>query len=228
MKKLLFILMMGFFGAGSVYAQGTVTGRVTFDGVVPVAEKVEVKSDVPTCGDHKEVSKILVGSDRGVANAVVKIIGAKGDLKPVDGKLDQLRCQFEPHVQAMTVGSTLVITSDDPVLHNAHGFNEDGSTAFNIAVPIQGMEIKKKMEKPGIIKLRCDAGHTWMSGYVAVMGEPFYAVTNVNGNFSIVGVPPGKYELEVWQEWLGKIHQPIEVKDGANDSADIVLRETSQ
>ena len=225
MKKSLLFLMLGLLSAVSAQAQGTVTGRVTFDGTVPAIETVEVKSDVPTCGDHKEVAKILVSPTKGVANAVVKIVGAKGDLKPVPGNLDQVKCQFEPHVQAVTTGSTLVITSSDAVLHNTHAFNEDGSTAFNIAVPIVGMEVKKKLEKPGLLKLRCDAGHTWMSGYIAVFDEPFFAVTDSDGNFSISGVPPGKYELEIWQEWLGKSRQTLEVKDGANDPVVISLKE---
>ena len=27
-------------------------------------------------------------------------------------------------------------------------------------------------------------------------------------------VPGGKYELEVWQEWLGKHREPVEIKEG--------------
>ncbi len=216
------ILCLAVFSSAA-YAQGTLKGRVSFEGTPPPAEAVEVKLDTAICANHKEVSKIILGENKGVANAVIKIVGLKGSAAPGKGDLDQVHCEFVPHVQALPTGSMLVITSSDSVLHNTHAFNEDKTTAFNIAVPIPGSEVKKKLEKPGILKLRCDAGHTWMSAYIVVSDEPF-AMTDANGNFSIENLPAGKYEVEVWQEWLGKTKQPVEIKDGANE-ATFVLRE---
>ncbi len=199
-----------------LFAQTSVTGRVVFEGVAPPVEKIEVKSDVATCGSVKEVKPLVLGQNNGVANAVVTIIGpkAEGVLPQKEGILNQEKCEFSPHVQVLPVGSKLKITSGDPVLHNSHGFNEDGSTAFNIAVPIAGMEMPTTLKQPGVIKLRCDAGHTWMSAYVIATDQPYYAVTDTDGNFTIEGVPPGDYEIEVWQEWLGKHRESITVKEG--------------
>lgn len=209
----------------SIYAQTTVKGRVIFEGAPPAVEKVEVKSDIPTCGTAKEIQKIILGKDRGVANAVVKIIGAKGTLEPEKGRLDQINCEFVPHVQVLPVGSALILTSSDPVLHNSHGFYEDGSTAFNIAVPIMGMEVSQKLNRAGTIKLRCDAGHTWMSAYVVVTEEPFYALTDANGNFELEDLPPGNYQIEIWQEWLGLHREPLEIK-GEAEPFTITLRKS--
>ena len=204
----------------SAYAQTTVKGRVLFEGIPPAVEKVEVKSDIPTCGEAKEVRKILLGADQGVANAVVKIVGAQGTPESKAATLDQVNCEFIPHVQAVPVGSTLKLTSSDPVLHNSHGFYEDGSTAFNIAVPIAGMEVSHQLDKAGVIKLRCDAGHTWMNAYIVVTDQPYYALTDADGNFSIEGVPPGDYEIEVWHEWLGTHREPVHV---SQDSRSVTL-----
>ena len=229
MKNKLGSLVIIYFmlAAVDVYAQGSLKGRVLFDGTPPPVEKVEVKSDVPVCGMHQDVSKISLGADQGVANAVVRIIGADGIAEAKKGHLDQVNCQFVPHVQVVPIGSTLVITSSDSVLHNTHAFREDGSTAFNIAVPIVGMEINKKLTKPGILKLRCDAGHTWMSGYIVVLDEAYYAITDKDGNFTIEGIPRGQYEMEIWQEWLGKIKQPVTIKEGASE-VNITLKEHQQ
>jgi hypothetical protein len=221
--RLLVLVSFALIAASTANAQGAVKGRVVFEGVPPAAERIEVKSDTSTCGLHQEVSKVLVGRDNGVANAVVKIVGAPGESAPKKGLLDQVQCQFVPHVQALPAGSTLVITSSDPVLHNAHGFYEDGSTAFNIAVPIMGMEVNQKLSKPDIIKLRCDAGHTWMSAYVVVTDTPHYALTDADGNFIIEGVPPGEYEIEIWHEWSGKRRQAVSVKEGQTESVDVKI-----
>ncbi len=212
----LIVLSLAVFSTAA-HAQGALKGRVIFEGTPPAAETVDVKLDNATCGDHQEVPKILLGENKGIANAVVRVLGLKGVVPAGKGDLDQIHCQFVPHVQALPTGSKLVITSSDAVLHNTHAFNEDKTTAFNIAVPIPGMEVIKKLEKPGILKLRCDAGHTWMSAYIAVLDEPF-AMTDANGNFTIENLPPGKYEAEIWQEWLGKSKQTIEIKEGANES----------
>ena len=205
------------------HAEGVLKGRVAFEGTPPVVAPIEVKLDTPTCGTHKEVPKIILGENQGVANAVVRILGLKGTVAPGKGDLDQVHCEFVPHVRALPTGSVLVITSSDSVLHNAHAFYEDNAAAFNVAVPIPGSEIKKKLEKPGILRLRCDAGHTWMSAYIVVSDEPF-AMTDANGNFTIENLPPGKYEAEIWQEWLGKSKQTIEIKDGANEAI-FILKE---
>jgi hypothetical protein len=77
-----------------------------------------------------------------------------------------------------------------------------------------GMEVNQKLDRAGTIKFRCDAGHTWMSAYVVVTDQPFSAVTDADGNFTIENVPPGDYELEVWHEWLGSRREPVTVTAG--------------
>lgn len=207
-------------------AGAALTGRVVFEGSPPPAEKIEVKSDTATCGDVQEVSQITLGKDQGIQNAVVTVlrVPSSSELPPQEGHLDQVNCKFQPHVQVLPVGSKLKITSSDSVLHNSHGFNEDGSTAFNIAVPIAGMELPTTIKNTGVIKLRCDAGHTWMSAYIIGVDHPYYALTDADGNFIIEGVPAGSYEIEVWQEWLGKHREPITVTE-AGEPVTITLKQ---
>ena len=223
MKIHLFLIPFLFNCLASAYAQGTLSGRVIFEGTPPAVETVEVKSDVPTCGKTKEVRRVVLGEKQGVANAVVRILGTPGTPEPGKGTLDQINCEFIPHVQVLPAGSTLTLTSSDPVLHNSHAFYEDGSTAFNIAVPIQGMEVSQKLDKPGVIRLRCDAGHTWMSAYIAVVDNPFYALTDADGNFSIPNMPPQDYEIEVWHEWLGTQKKKVTVQEGEASTVNFTL-----
>jgi hypothetical protein len=157
-----------------------------------------------------------------VKDAVVRIVGLKS-AHPVEGHLDQVGCEFAPHVQVVTTGSKLVITSSDSVLHNAHGFYQDGKTAFNIAVPIVGMEVDKQLKNSGVIRMRCDAGHTWMKGYLYVT-EDTAAVTGTDGKFSFSDVPAGTYELEIWQEWAGITKTSVTVTEGASEPVLVTLK----
>ncbi len=107
-----------------LFAQGSVSGRVVFEGTPPPVEEVKVKSEIATCGNVKEVNQLELGPNRGVANAVVTMMGVKAEVPtvPKEGRLDQVKCEFVPHVQVLPVGSTLKITSSDPIHHNTHGF----------------------------------------------------------------------------------------------------------
>ena len=114
--------------------------------------------------------------------------------------LDQKNCTYDPHVLLIPVRSKLKIRNSDEVLHNAHGFLRN-TDVFNLAMPRKDQVIEKRMRRAGIVSVKCDAGHTWMSSYVFVMKHPYYAVTDEEGRFSLENVPAGKkYTLRVWHE----------------------------
>ena len=65
------------------------------------------------------------------------------------------------------------------------------------------------------MKFKCDV-HPWMGAYVGVMTNPFFAVTDEKGNYSIKGLPAGEYELEAWHEKFGKQTMKVKVGGEAN------------
>lgn len=205
------LILAGLLAAGSVPA-GDVAGKVTFKGKAPAPKMLASDKDSSVCGkSHPEFPRVEVGGSGGLKDAVVQILGV-ADRRPAGSvTLDQQKCQFVPGVLVLPRGWTLQLTSSDPLLHNTHGFWEDGTTAFNLAVPIQGMTMKWKAEKAGRLKLRCDAGHTWMGAAILVTETPFAAVTKEDGTFTFSGVPPGSYTVEAWHPMLGKKEQKITV-----------------
>ena len=52
---------------------------------------------------------------------------------------------------------------------------------------------------PGAVQLLCNI-HSSMIGYVYVVDSPYYAQADGSGAFTIKGVPPGEYDVEVWHE----------------------------
>ena len=64
-----------------------------------------------------------------------------------------------------------------------------------------------------IIKLKCDV-HPWMTAYVLVASNPFFAVTGDDGSFKITGLPAGSYTVEAWHERYGAKTAQITVADG--------------
>jgi hypothetical protein len=193
---------------------GTIKGKVLFQGSPPAKKKVIPTKDREACGSGvREVDLILLGPDQSVQEAVVYLKGvAKG--KPWEKAaaiphIDNVKCDFKPHVQVIPGGDFEIVNSD-PVLHNTHGFYGK-LTAFNVALPNQGQRIKKPLRKPGLVRVECDA-HGWMLGWVYVAANPYYAVTAKDGTFTIKDVPPGSYTLVGWQEYTGEVEIPVTVK----------------
>jgi plastocyanin len=188
--------------ATPAFANGLIQGTVKTTPPATARPPHAVTKDASVCGNDAVDEAVLVDKKGGLRNVVVFLKDAKfaGKLAPVDGAaLDQKGCRYTPHVQALTVGTPLSLLNNDAVLHNVHA-NDSGMTVFNIAMPIKGQKLPVPMRKPGLMKLQCDAGHTWMNGWLYVFDHPYFAVTNEAGAFTIKDVPPGEYTVELWHE----------------------------
>jgi hypothetical protein len=58
------------------------------------------------------------------------------------------------------------------------------------------------MPRLGPVKLTCEI-HPWMLAYVFLTDNPYFAVTDVHGEYEIDNVPAGKYRVRIWHELLG-------------------------
>ena len=197
-------------GPRSATAQGggTVEVDVKYNGA-PVIEKIKVNKDTEKCGTEVAIEKVVVGGNKGLANAVASVPGAKGG-KAVKGVIDQHGCKFQPHVVLMTPGEVEIKNSDD-ILHNIHTYST-ANPAINKAQPKFKKTMTEKFDKPEMIKVTCDV-HSWMLGWVAVV-PGVAAVTDKDGVAKLENVPAGKQKIEVWHETLGKQEKEVDVKAG--------------
>ena len=191
---------------------GTIKGKVIYQGSVPTKKIIPTK-DQETCGQTRDEPLIAVGPDKGVEDAVVYLKAVpKGKALEKPAKkpeINNLKCNFAPHVQAFPVG-TVVVVNSDPVMHNTHAFHGK-QTVFNVALPVKGQRIEKPLTKPGIVRVECDT-HGWMLAWVYAADNPYYAVTRKDGTFGIADVPPGSYTLVAWHEFTGESEIPVTVK----------------
>ena len=206
---------------------GKLTGKVTLAGAIPEVPPLKRTKDAATCGANGADETLVLGPAGEVANAIVTVeapSGKKLEL-PKDASLDQKGCTYVPHVQALPVGTPLALLNSDPVLHNAHGYRED-TTVFNQAQPLQdrpGFPHKTiPLKSPGLLKVKCDV-HGWMTAYIYVSENPYFAVTGKDGSFSIDGLPPGTYTVKVWHERLAPTEQKVTIPAGGAAKADFKL-----
>ena len=203
---------------------GSLAGRVVLSGPQPEAKSAApVKpADVPACGARVPDEAVQLGTGGGLRNVIVQLEGA-GSSAAAPGKVrvTNRNCRFEPRVQTATVGETLVVGNDDGILHNTHAYLEGGATFFNVGLPFRGVEVARPLQRPGMIQFKCDAGHTWMSGYLLVLPHRLHATTDAAGNFRVAAVPPGQHRVRAWHERLGERAATVAIAPGREASVTI-------
>src|SRR5262245_44869051 len=193
---------------------GSVGGTIALSGPIRKLPVRKIGKDPQgCCTADRESQKLIVNGTGGLKNAVVIVEAVKrGKAMPAAAQnveIDQKKCEYSPHVQVMAVNSEIVLRNSDPILHNIQFFQGQDSL-FNIAQPVQGQVSKQKLEKVGTLYVEC-AVHGWMQGNVVVVDNPYFALTDENGKFSITDLPPGKYQLRIWHEYLGELTRELTV-----------------
>src|SRR5437879_5847085 len=144
---------IGLPGATAQGGGGTIEADVKYNGA-PQVEKLKVNKDTEKCGTEAVIEKVVVGGNKGLANAVVSVPGAKGAGKATKATIDQHGCKFVPHVIAMNPGHLELKHSDD-ILHNIHTASTP-NPSLNQAQPKFKKVMNEKLEKHEFVKLTCD------------------------------------------------------------------------
>ena len=139
--------------------------------------------------------------------------------------VDQHHMAFVPHVVVVLQGTTVDFLNSDPVGHNVYWPSISGNKklARNLGTWQQGQRKSFQFSDLGVAPLLCNV-HPEMSGYVVVVGSPYFAVTNKEGAFEIKDVPPGTYTLKTWSEDGKPTTRSITVGSGALNLALTVTR----
>jgi plastocyanin len=126
-------------------------------------------------------------------------------------RLAQNDTTFVPAVAVIPVGGIVEFPNHDPFFHNV--FSYSSPARFDLGRYPQGESKQVRFEEAGIVRVYCEV-HETMRSAVIVNENPFYAVLEADGSFSIRDVPAGRYELELWHpDVRGKV-VPVVVESG--------------
>jgi plastocyanin len=184
-------------------SKGTLKGKVLLTGRAPEMAE-QLRGSDPFCAKTKmKDEEVVENSNHTLRNVLVHINGAPPAEPPkATLEIEQTQCNYAPRVTGAVAGQTILIRNGDPILHNVHTY-KGFSTLFNVAQVPGAPNIEKKFNENGaLLKLKCDV-HQWMTGYVWVQNNPYFAVTGSDGSFEIKNVPAGKYSVEAWHERFG-------------------------
>ena len=159
------------------------------------------------------------------ADAVVYVQEATGPFTPPAQPvtMDQRKMQFVPHVLPVIVGTTVRFLNSDPTPHNV--FSPD-LEKYNLGTWPQGQS--KDHAFGACAKFPCAYTqlcrvHPEMEGFVVVLPNPYFAVSDKEGHFEIKGVPAGQYKVVVWHPKLKGQLQAVTVEAGKAASVDLTL-----
>lgn len=224
---------------------GNLSGRFVFDGTAPKQAELNVSKEKFCTKEPVLDENIVVGDGGGLANVFIwvrKVDAAK--VHPDYAKsandtvtLDNSKCRFEPHALGVRTTQTLQIKNSDPMGHNTNVALTDG--AFNTIIPA-GTTSDRKAGSPELtpVQVKCNI-HDWMTGWLLVRPDPYFAISDKNGKFEIKNLPAGtELEFQVWQEKSGYVDKAqvggkdagwkrgrfkYTVKPGNNELGDIKL-----
>jgi plastocyanin len=140
-------------------------------------------------------------------------------IKKIDGvkarrettTIDQKGMTFVPHMITVTAGDTVKFLNHDNVEHNI--MSPEGP--YDLGKWGQGKETSYTFKQPGVFTQLCKI-HPEMIAYVFVGQNPYAAIVDDKGAFTITGVPAGTYELDVWNPKLKAAGQKITLAVGGN------------
>ncbi len=215
---------------------GTLTGRVTFEGVPP-APKIFDLAKFPNQSfcekfesdghGHRVIQEVNVGQAHALRDVVIALQNVPME-DPFDFKGTKVineGCKWlvqggpSTFVGVVVRGKEIEITNmdadpNDPkaatgVLHNPHTYEVVGSsshTIFNLPLPEKGQSIRKPVtlrEKDSIFKLEGDQ-QSFAQAFFLPVENPYYAIVEGDGTFTIRNIPPGTYTVLAWHPVLGK------------------------
>lgn len=162
-------------GAGAPgFAQGTVSGRIS------IQEKPG-------------------GKTTDYANTVIYLAPKAGAprVAPLKAQMAINGRNFAPRVRVVTTGSTVNYPNQDPFTHNV--FSTTVGALFDLGSYGNGKTRSAEFRKAGAYPVYCNV-HAKMTGYVVVVGTPWFTQAANDGRWEIPRVPAGKYTLTVWHE----------------------------
>jgi len=209
--------------------EGTITGKVSFDGAPPVLKKIDMSQE-PSCAssaDDKSADDLLV-ADGKLANVFVYLKGGPADkfkfATPSDPVvLDQQGCRYHPRVLGIQTNQPFKVTNSDKATHNIHPspkVNDEWNQMQAQGAPA----IEKKFSRAEtLIPVKCNQ-HPWMKANVGVLAHPYFAVSAKDGSYTIKNIPPGSYTLVFWHETKGEQTQQVTIAAKESKTQDITYK----
>ena len=169
----------------------------------------------------------VVGSRGELKDAIVLLEGVEAG-KPFELSVPLIEardCTFQPFMTIIRNGHAVEVINMDPVMHDIQGYETSlaagARVLFNTPLVMNHQHRRgdihamhnhapgKSLVGPIYLNkgrrtfyMQCGF-HAYMESWAMAVNNPYYALTDQDGKFSIGNIPPGTYQLVVWHPQTG-------------------------
>jgi hypothetical protein len=123
--------------------------------------------------------------------------------------------QLEPATLVVLTNEPFTLTNVSGVLYNVH-FRFKESIQQNVALAHSAPHNRKTiLTSRAELFARVSEDLHRLNGYVCVVENPFYAVTDAVGAFKLPDLPPGRYTIEAAHPRTGQVQREITVSSAS-------------
>lgn len=169
----------------------------------------------------------VVDARGGLKDAIVLLEGVESG-KPFETSVPLIEardCMFLPFMTIVRNGHAVEVVNMDPVMHDIQGYETSlqagARVLFNTPLVMNHQHRRgdlharhnhapgKSLVGPVYLNkgrrtfyMQCGF-HAYMESWAMAVNNPYYALTDEQGTFSIDNIPPGTYQLVVWHPQTG-------------------------
>jgi hypothetical protein len=213
----------------------TVRGTVTVTGTIPAPKEFELRRfpDYEYCGrlsnaqGYRFLTEVWAKGDGSLKDAVVVVEDVERG-KPftfTEAEVEASLCRFLPFVAVVNDTRRITVFNRDPVPHDIQGYASDqtGENLLFYRPSLQAggtTDVVQLSKGQKAFTMQCSL-HPYMQNWGYAVDNPYYAVTDAKGSFSIEDLPPGTYRLKAWHPVLGTQEKKVTVT--ANETVSLEL-----
>jgi hypothetical protein len=157
---------------------------------------------------HRILFDFTVSESRGLKDTLIKLIGVtKG--KPFTKEIQKMvmsRCHTPKYVIGARNGETILLENTDPIRHEVvayeitnRGINQRSHRPVD-ANTSQARDIFVKNNTDNFL-IKCNL-HPFLQTRGMIVDNPYYAITDKEGNFLIKDIPSGTYKVIAWHPFI--------------------------
>ena len=206
---------------------GTLKGRVTLSGQIPRvrsfhlihAPNVEFCSRISDGKGHRLLFDFSVSKNRGLKDTIIHL--AKVDKgKPFPTKMQTFqidRCRANDYVIGAKNGENIMVENTDPIQHEIATYevrNIYPDLTSNRPVPPKSSQVRSVFARKDADHyiIKCNL-HPFLQTTAYLVQNPYYTVSDSEGNFSIENIPPGTYDVIAWHPFIAEQKSTITIPE---------------